>query len=128
LNQARAAAGLPGLALDAKISEAAPARQHAEDMGRNDYLAHVNRQGQQPWDRMRAAGAQFGWAAENLGRAWGPDGSAEPPIKQMHDMMMAETPPNDGHRVNVLSPRAKRVGVGLARINGWVYWVCDFAD
>ncbi|MHB1006449.1 MAG: CAP domain-containing protein [Chloroflexota bacterium] len=126
LNRARVAAGLPALQLDVNISTAA--RGHAEEMAANDYLAHVNKQGQQPWDRMRAAGVQFGYAAENLGRAWADKGPAEPAIKQMHDMMMAETPPNDGHLVNILSPKARRVGIGVARVNGWVYWVCDFAD
>ncbi len=126
LNGARAAAGLPPLRLDAQIGVAA--QGHAEEMARYGYLAHVNRQGQQPWDRLRAAGVQFGYAAENLGRAWAGDGPAQPAIQAMHDTMMAETPPNDGHRTNVLSPRLKRVGIGLARANGWLYWVCDFAD
>lgn len=126
INRARAAAGLPGLRLDPTISVAA--QGHAADMAAHEYLGHVNKAGQQPWDRMRAAGAQFGWAAENLGRAWAGDGPAEGAITQMHDVMMAELPPDDGHRVNILSPKARRVGVGVARAGGWVYWVCDFAD
>ncbi len=126
LNRARAANGLPPLRLDAQIGLAA--QRHAEEMARYGYLAHVNRQGQQPWDRLRAAGVRFSYAAENLGRAWAGDGPAQPAIQAMHDLMMAEKPPDDGHRVNVLSPRAKRVGIGLARADGWLYWVCDFAD
>ena len=74
LNKARAAHGLGPLSLDAAIAEAA--RRHAEEMAEYAYLAHVNRQGQQPWDRMKA----------------------------------------------------RRVGIAVARRDGWLYWVCDFAD
>jgi uncharacterized protein YkwD len=126
LNSARAAHGVPPLALDGTISIAA--ERHAVEMAQHNYLGHTNRQGQQPWDRMRAAGAQFGAAGENLGRAWVGDGSPEPGIRAMHDMMMAETPPDDGHRVNVLNRSYRRVGIGFARLDGNLYWVCDFAD
>lgn len=126
LNSARAAHGLAPLQLDQQISGVAA--RHAAEMAQYDYLSHTNRQGQQPWDRMRAAGVPFGTAGENLGRAWVGDGPHEPAIQAMHDMMMAETPPNDGHRKNVLNPAYRRVGIGLAKVNGDLYWACDFAD
>ena len=126
LNEARAANGLPGLMLDSALSTAA--QRHAEDMARNNYLSHTNGAGQQSWDRMAAAGAQFGTAGENIGRISSGGGSAQPGIQTLHNMMMAETPPDDGHRRNDLAPQFRRVGVGVAYGGGMLYWVCDFAD
>ena len=124
INEARAANGLPGLVLDAPLSVAA--QRHAEEMAHQGYLSHTNRAGQQPWDRMAAAGAAFGAASENIGRI--SCGDAEACIRALHAMMMAETPPNDSHRRNLLEPRFRRLGVGVARGGGMLYWVCDFAD
>ena len=124
LNEARAANGEPPLVLDATISRAS--QSHAEEMAQYNYLGHTNRAGQAPWDRMRAVGVSFGTAGENVGRAT--DGGAEGVIRAMFDMMMAETPPDDGHRVNILDGRFRRVGVGVARAGGMLYWVTDFAD
>jgi len=104
------------------------AQRHAEDMAGNNYLSHTNRAGQQPWDRMAAAGAQFSTAGENIGRLSSAGGSAQPGIQTLHDIMMAERPPDDSHRRNVLSPQFHRVGVGVAFGGGMLYWVCDFAD
>ena len=99
------------------------AQRHAQDMATRGYLAHVNPEGKSPFDRMRAAGVSFRAAGENIGAD--PAGS----IKRLFDVMMAETPPNDGHRANILSHAYRRLGVGVARsASGQLHWVCNFAD
>jgi len=40
--------------------------------------------------------------------------------------MMAEQPPNDGHRENIVSPNYDAVGIGVAVGPGGVYLTEDF--
>lgn len=125
-NQARAAAGVPALVLDSAINTAAT--RNAQDMATQGYFAHVSPQGKQPWDWMREAGVVFHAAGQNIGMDPSGASSTNASIKRLFDMMMAETPPNDGHRVNILSATYHRLGVGTATSGGKLYWVCDFAD
>lgn len=125
-NQARASIGVRALTLDPGLTAAAQA--HADDMAANNYYSHTSLDGRSPWDRMRDAGVSFGYAAENIGKGWigGRDNLAV--IESLFDQMMAETPPDDAHRQIILSPTYRRLGVGVAVRDGWLYWVCDFAD
>ncbi|MGI5835839.1 MAG: CAP domain-containing protein, partial [Chloroflexota bacterium] len=68
-----------------------------------------------------------GRAAENLGLVQGCNNGEA--VAKNHEKMMAETPPNDGHRQNILDSRLKKVGIGVYRtLDGRVYYICDFTD
>ena len=126
INGSRQALGVPPVVMDEAIRQVA--RAHAADMAARNYFGHYTPEGASPFDQMRSAGIAFGTAAENIG--WG-QGYANPTdsVRANHDVMMAETPPNDGHRRNILNPALHRVGIGVAQApDGKVYYVCDFAD
>src|SRR5579864_8112468 len=67
LNHERRAHGLPPLQLDARLGEAAI--EHVVDMSTRNYFDHVSPTGQSPFDRMHAAGCEYGYAGENLAEA-----------------------------------------------------------
>ena len=125
-NQARAAAGIPPLVLDVRICDAAT--RNAQDMATRGYVAHVSPTGKQPWDWMREAGVTYTAAAQNIGNDGAGVANPSAAVKRLFDMMMAETPPNDGHRVNILNGTYKRIGVGTAASGSTLYWVVDFAN
>lgn len=125
-NEARAANGAPPLVLDTKVSLSA--QRKAEDMASRKYFAHVGPDGRKAWDWLRAAGASFTTAGENLGTQTGGIPPTAPAIKRLFDVMMAETPPNDGHRVNILNRAFRKLGVGVAVAGDKLYWVCHYTD
>jgi hypothetical protein len=77
-----------------------------------DYFSHTNPDGLSPFDRMRAAGISFGWAAENI--AWGPG------VEWAHEGLMN----SPGHRANILNPDFDFVALG-AHIDGSGTWVTE---
>ncbi len=99
-NSARAANGLAGLALNAKLNNSAQGK--ANDMIANDYWAHVSPTGVSPWYWFKQAGYKYIKAGENL--AYGFDNS-----QQINDAWMGSS----GHRANVLGDY-KDVGFGIA--------------
>lgn len=126
INSSRARFGVGDLAMDGALRNVA--RAHSKDMGDRNYFAHNTPEGKSPFDRMRSAGIRFGWAAENLGSARG-YGSNSEAVGKNHEAMMAEVPPNDGHRRNILDSRSKKVGIGVYRTpDGRTYYTCDFSD
>ncbi|NIA12506.1 MAG: hypothetical protein GWP08_00400 [Nitrospiraceae bacterium] len=84
------------------------ARAHSEDMAANDFFAHVNLAGQDPFDRMAAAGITYTSAAENI--AWSTYPS---PVPYVVDDWMLST----GHRTNILNANYTHTGMGVA-VNG----------
>jgi uncharacterized protein YkwD len=58
VNSDRTRAGLAPLRTDLELS--AVARAHSQDMANRDYSAHVNQDGQRPFDRMHAVGVDTG--------------------------------------------------------------------
>jgi len=100
VNEARAAAGLGSLSLDQSL--VGVAREHSSDMWARGFFSHVNPDGLDPFDRMKAAGIKFGWAGENLAIA--------PTISVAHRNLM-DSP---GHRENLLNPNFRRIGIGVA--------------
>src|SRR5690606_23930162 len=96
----RAAAGLGSLTLDQSLVDVA--RDHSSDMWARGFFSHVNPDGLDPFDRMKAAGIKFGWAGENLAIA--------PTTAVAHQNLM-DSP---GHRENLLSPNFRRIGIGVA--------------
>jgi uncharacterized protein YkwD len=98
--------GLPPFAREVRLDEAS--RRHSGDMAAHDYFAHRGRNGSRPFDRMVAAGwpRARGGGAENI--AWGA-GAASTPAEIVDGWMHSP-----GHRANILDPRNRLIGVGIA--------------
>jgi uncharacterized protein YkwD/uncharacterized membrane protein required for colicin V production len=100
LNRARAENGLEPVSLDPTIREVA--RAYSTNMFQQGFFAHIDQDGRSPFDRMRAGGVRFGAAGENLALA--------PTVQIAHDGLMN----SPGHRANILNPRYRRIGIGVA--------------
>jgi len=109
LNAERRRRNLSPLALDAAATRAAQA--HSRDMCQRRFFSHISPEGTQPWDRLRAAGASFKAAAENIAV-----GYRTP--EEVHRGWL-DSP---GHRANRLNPVYRRAGVGLHVCGDAVYW------
>ena len=118
LNAERAAANLSELKLDDLACRVA--NDHARDMVTAEFLSHWGADGRKPFHRYGLAG---GTAAvqENCSAASDID-SVSPPrvlndLHDMHESMLNEVPPRDGHRKTILDPYHTHVGFGVA-LNG----------
>ena len=124
INQSRRDNGVAPLVMDNTLRSVA--RADAKDMATRHFFGHVNPDGLQPWDRVRAAGVSYSIMAENIGWTHGFSSPTEG-VRANHQEMMAEVPPNDSHRENILNPRLQRVGIGVfTGSDGHVYYVADF--
>lgn len=115
LNKRRMEAGVAPVIMDATLR--AVARKHSQDMWERSYFAHENPDGLDPFDRMRAGGAKFRTAGENLALAR---------TAERADDGLYKSP---GHKRNMLDPAFTRVGIGV--IDGGVYgkmFTEDFSD
>jgi uncharacterized protein YkwD len=100
VNRARAENGLEPLTVDPTIRDVA--RAYSTTMFQQGFFAHVDQSGATPFDRMRAGGASFRAAGENLALA--------PTVQIAHDGLMN----SPGHRANILNARYRRIGIGVA--------------
>lgn len=101
-NRARAAHGLPALAVDPALTRAAQA--HAADMDARDYFDHTTPEGLEPWDRVRAAlggAAPFSAVGENIAMGYA---DADATCDGWMD--------SPGHRANILSEEFTLIGTG----------------
>lgn len=113
VNRKRTAHGLRLLSWDPEL--AVVAREHSEEMAREGYLAHQDRAGLQPADRIRRAGIAFRAAGENIARG---RGHRDPIMRAIEGWM--ESP---GHRAAILDGDFERTGVGIAVAeDGTVYF------
>ena len=120
-NQERLKAGLPPLKWNDSLANSASA--YAQDMAARNYFAHNSPEGSTPVDRARAAGyPPYGWGGlyvgENLARGYGsPEGA-------MQGWMASE-----GHRQNLLNPKYREIGVGVAVApSGALVWAQEFGS
>jgi hypothetical protein len=120
VNSDRQAEGLQPVEFDDVATSAA--QRHAEDMAKKGYRAHWGSDGSVPEQRYTEAGGEH-LVFENVTclfdgkkRALDPNPtfSAEE-LEIAESTYMAEKPPNDGHRKNILTPTHNRLGVGLAK-------------
>lgn len=112
-NAVRSKAHLPALRPDARLARAAQA--HACDNARHGTYAHRGSDGSTLAQRLSRAGYPYRRAAENTG--WGFRSAAS----ALHWWM--GSPP---HRANLLNPRLKEIGIGLASgTDRKLYWVLD---
>jgi uncharacterized protein YkwD len=125
VNAARAAYGFAPVVLDAAVSAAASA--HAWDQARNGYFSHTGLNGSTRESRLRAAGVSFGWSGENQCYHVGMSESAT--LDWCHAQFMAEPYPGQwNHIANILNPNARRMGVGIATVNGRTVITWNFTD
>ncbi len=102
--QARSCGGVsfgpaPALRWDERLRCAG--RVHATDMAVRGYFDHTSPEGEQPWDRMSAAGYDWREAGENI--AWGYD----TPQAVMQGWL--DSP---GHCENIMNPGFENLGAG----------------
>lgn len=99
----------PPLALRQPLFDAA--RDHSLAMIDRDFFSHVDpRDGSSPSDRARAANYPGG-AGENLAFLWFNPCESRPAIaEEAHELLFG----SPGHRVNLLRPSYRDVGVGIA--------------
>src|SRR5215831_845421 len=115
VNTERLAAGLGALQLDDLASTVAT--RHAHEMVEEGFLSHWGLDGSTPYQRYSFAGGTEAIqencsAAENIE-------SISPllifdDLRDMHQSMIDEAPPHDGHRKTILDPFHTHVGFGAA--------------
>ncbi len=99
VNEERVSRGLRPLQIDPELTLVA--RAHSKDMFSKGYFAHVNLNGQDPFDRMKQAHVNFRSAGENLALA--------KTVEMAHKNLMN----SPGHRANILQPAYGRLGIGI---------------
>jgi uncharacterized protein YkwD len=115
LNAERAAAGLSEVKLDELACSVA--NEHARDMAKNEFLSHWGSDGRKPFHRYGLAG---GTAAVQENCSAASDIESVSPsrvlndLRDMHQSMLDEVPPKDGHRKTILDPYHTHVGFGVA--------------
>lgn len=104
-NLKRQERGLPALAVNSKLSQAAGKK--AEDMFANNYWAHNSPTGKQPWSFFKEVGYQYTFAGENLARDF------------MESSEVVEAWMNSpSHRDNIVNSNYQEIG--LAVVNGTI--------
>ena len=120
-NTIRSSAGLAALVWDDKLAEIA--REHSEDMAKNNYFSHTNLQGESPKDR--GLRHNYTVVGENIGKispylSGGEKyeyNSSDGMAKLMMQFWMAGQ-----HKYNLLNPSFTSMGVGIA-YNGNEYLI-----
>lgn len=108
INQDRVAAGLPALKWSAGL--AGSAHQHNLAMKAANNLAHQLPNESAFGDREKQQNVQWNWAAENIGQTTQQNQAGG---LALHAAMMAEKPPEDGHRQNILTKNGTFLGVDV---------------
>lgn len=119
INRERESLGLTPLVTDTAVTYAATGR--AMDMAIHGYFDHASPTGRDLLRMLAAAGTGFGIAGENIARSTH-GGNEVPDI--VHGALMA----SEGHRENILEPRFRRVGIGVATVDGTFYFAIVFTD
>ncbi|WP_084263430.1 sigma-70 family RNA polymerase sigma factor [Actinomadura formosensis] len=114
INAERAGAGCRPLRVSPALHRAA--QRHSADMAARGVLDHGGAGGDDPGERITAAG--FGWSvwAENIAQ-----GPSTPPA------VVAGWMNSPGHRANILDCRLTMVGIGVVRGAGGPWWTQVFA-
>jgi len=113
-NQERARVGLPALILDPSLQ--AIARDRAHVMAANEFFSHYSPGGQTVFDLMAAAGYAYGDASENIHFNTNVAEADSAPLA------MTEFLASPQHRLNILKPRFRHVGVAMEISDGGVYY------
>jgi uncharacterized protein YkwD len=129
INAARTKAGLSAYTFSASLSKASAL--HNQKMINGCGLEHQCSGESGIGPRFSAQGVAWTAAGENIG--FGSSGASDSAIIQaangLTDSMLAETPPNDGHRKNLLSTSFKRIGLSVVRDGSGKTWMTqDFVN
>lgn len=131
INKSRVENGLNPVELDYTASEAA--KMHCDEMASFKFFGHLSLDGSTPYHRYNMKAKGIGHVQENLYfYSYEDFDKSEPNLlalaKKGHLAFMAETPPNDGHRMNILSPMHNGVGVAISYNNNDFYYCEEFTD
>jgi uncharacterized protein YkwD len=130
INEARKSAGLAPYTMSTDLINSATA--HNNLMADGCGLTHQCSGEPAIGDRETAAGVQWTACGENIG-----DGGPEPDTQaglarmavDLTDSMLAEQPPDDGHRLNILSSSYTEIGIAVTiDASGTVWMTQDFAN
>jgi uncharacterized protein YkwD len=129
INQERAKSGLPAYALSANLSKASI--KHNKLMIGGCGMEHRCPGEEDLGERFISAGANWNTAGENIG--YGSAGSSDSAIvgaaNGLTDSMLAEKPPNDGHRKNLLNSSYHKIGLAITRDSKGLVWMTqDFTN
>jgi uncharacterized protein YkwD len=130
INQARSAAGLSALTVTAGLDRSAAA--HNQTMASGCGLSHQCSGEPALGARETAAGVHWSACGENIGEA-GPVADTSTAIAQMAvgltQDMLNERPPDDGHRLNILSGSFTHIGIAVYRSPSGTVWLTqDFSN
>ena len=130
INQARAGQGLAPLTITSGLTKSAAA--HTSVMASGCGLSHQCPGEAGLGDRETAAGVSWSSAGENIGDG-GPVSDTNSAIASMAvgltNSMLAEQPPDDGHRKNILSTSFRHIGISVYRDSSGTVWMTqDFSD
>ncbi|HXW52452.1 MAG TPA: CAP domain-containing protein [Candidatus Acidoferrales bacterium] len=127
INEHRKAAGLGALMLDPLAQRAA--QFQAQDMESAGVMRHDDSDGRSPMERYSDLGGHATLYGENVayyGDSFQETDAVWAAVEKLDAMMMAERPPSDGHRENILSPDYKGIGIGVAIGPNGIYIAEDF--
>ncbi|MGV9452980.1 sigma-70 family RNA polymerase sigma factor [Streptomyces sp. NPDC003635] len=113
VNKERAAAGCGALAEDALLNQAA--QGHSEDMAARGFFDHTNPDGEDPGQRITAAGYRWSTYGENIAKG-----------QQTPEVVMESWMNSPGHRANILNCAFKDIGVGVHDGPGGPWWTQNF--
>jgi len=129
INQDRAANNLPPLAWEDRLERSA--HQHNLVMAAGCGLMHQCSNESGLGTRISNQGVQWQTVGENIGEG-GPiysNDAAWTIVSMIHQSMMAEKPPDDGHRQNLLSKDFHRIGISIFIDAQNTLWLTeDFAN
>jgi uncharacterized protein YkwD len=130
INQARASAGLPALTITSGLETTSSA--HNLLMADGCGLSHQCPGEPAIGQRETNAGIDWTAAGENIGEG-GPVADTTAAITSMAvgltQSMLNEQPPNDGHRMNILSTSYTHIGIAVYRDSSGTVWLTqDFSN
>jgi uncharacterized protein YkwD len=121
-NTLRQQHGCPTLQISPELTNAA--RGHSQDMADHNYFDHADGNGNTPKWRAQQAGYRGNAGTENIAAGYS---TAQEVVMAWYN----ETPPNDGHRLNLLNCSLTDIGIGYAvNPNSTFrnYWTQDFGQ
>jgi uncharacterized protein YkwD len=123
INAARAEEGLPALRLDSSLSKASAL--HNQLMIGGCGLSHQCSGEGDIGKRFSAQGVDWRTAGENIGFGSADSGTSAivRAANGLTDSMLAEVPPEDGHRKNLLSKSFTRIGLSVVRDGKGIVWM-----
>ncbi|MFH1132464.1 MAG: CAP domain-containing protein [Pseudomonadota bacterium] len=115
VNKVRAQNSLKAYDCDSIASQVA--HQYSQYMCDAQFFSHQAPDGSLPWDRLKAAGATFSAAGENIA-------AGQPTPQQVMDSWMN----SPGHKANILQTMFTHIGVGYITCNDMMvhYWTQNF--